>query len=619
MKRLPFALIALSLSIPVVACLNNAGEEDIASGENDLSQGARDACNFGFTEVDKAIVKAAGDAEASKLVLTSAVGITPGQKLLWGDFDGDGNKDFAQVTGAEQVQVYNGDGKGAFVKAKKAIKLPNIDGRKRTAIAIVASGDFDGDGKSDLAAIATSHAKDAATEADKDASRRGDVTILYGSTGDTSLEAPSTAPSLAEPITDWTYYHAAGDLDGDGKDDLVITTEKGEILAFGEANRTLKEVPSGLSGRSKRSLAFISPKTADKPAELVIATPTAINTITFDADRNPSPKKTAYKFPTKTSNWTSTDLDQNGENEIAILGSKGLSVIPVTATQAKSGATFEKVPGELIGSADLDGNKSSELLYKVDDSQLYAACGAGEHANEIVAAPLKVAYSKDVIVAGQVDLNNDGKADLVTLDISDEKATRGTVKVYLSSGPETPAPELSIFSVAGGTSDADAGAGADASATSDEDATTTDTDASAPDTDASTSDTDASAPDTDAGPKDAGTAKDAGSKDAGAKKDAGASKPDDADDDGSDEGDDDPPSDDEGTGTKNDKPSKRPTTKPSNGASTGSANVSILPKTQTADDGCSAAPGSHGLSSSAFGGLFAAMMLLGRRRRKNQA
>ena len=50
MKRLPFALIALSLSIPVVACLNNAGDEDVASGENDLSQGARDACNFGFAE-----------------------------------------------------------------------------------------------------------------------------------------------------------------------------------------------------------------------------------------------------------------------------------------------------------------------------------------------------------------------------------------------------------------------------------------------------------------------------------------------------------------------------------------------------------------------------------------
>lgn len=621
MKRLPFALIALSLSIPVVACLNNAGDEDVASGENDLSQGARDACNFGFAEVDKAVKNSATDDAAAQLKMTSVVGLTPGQKLLWGDFNGDGNKDFAQVQGAETIQVYKGDGKGAFVKSKTAKKLPNIADRKRSAIAIVASGDFDGDGKTDLVALATSKAKDA--PADDDSTQRGDVTILYGADGDNSLEAPKTIPSLADPITDWTYYHEAGDLDGDGKDDLVITTKKGEIVAFGNADRTLKAVPSGFDSTHARSLAFISPKTADKAASLVIATPNEIASITFDAtpEHKSTVKKMAYEFPANTSLWTGTDLDQNGANEISILGAQGLSVIPVTAEQ-KGATTFEGVPGVLVGSADFDGNKSSEILFKVNDDKLFAACGAGERANQIVAAPLKVAYGKNLIVAGQLDLNKDGKADLVTLDISSD-ASRGTVKVYLASGKEDPAPELQTFAAPGGTSSADAGTDSTVSTGTDSSAEASTTggdaavkDASAPKDASTTSDATA--------PKDASAPKDAG-KDSSTtvKKDAG-SKPDNAGDDDDDnetgdDDDDDAPGDGEGTGTKNDGPSKRPTTKPSNGATTGSSNVSIIPKPTATDDGCSTAPGSHGLSSSAFGGLFAAMMLLVRRRRNNKA
>lgn len=616
MKRLPFALVALSLSIPVVACLNNAADEEVASGENDLSQAAKDACNFAFTDVANPVVSDPAAAPGAPSIiknLTSSVGITPGQKMLWGDYDGDGNKDFAVVKGAEEIQVYNGKGDGTFVKSKSAKKLPNLPNRKRTAIAIVTSGDFDGDGKSDIVAIATS--KDSAAAADADAPTRGDLTILYGAKSDNSLEAPKDVPSLADPISEYTYYHVAGDLNGDGKDDLVITTMRGELVAMGGADRKLTATPTGFASTNVRSLAYITPKTADKPAALVLATPLEVATITFDATNKATVASMDYKFPTPSSGWQGTDLDQNAEKEITILSENGLDIIPVSSAQAKA-SSFKGVPGALIGSGDFDGNKSSELLIKVDDSKLFAACGAGERAGEIVASPIQVAYSKDVIVAGFLDLDKDGKADLVTLDISAE-ATRGTVKVYKSSGKQDPAPALQTFSGTGGGNPAvdagpavDANPGVDASAHAD---------SSTPAVDASAGH-DSGTPATDAGAKaDAGPKADAGAKpDAGPKKDAGT-KPDNAGDDDDDNGEEDPPGDDEGTGTKNDPPTKRPTTKPTNGATTGSSNVSIIPKPQATDDGCSAAPGSHGTSSSAFAGLFAAMMLLVRRRRNKKA
>ena len=51
LKRLPFALLAISFSVPVVACLNAASSEERAAGDaNMLSDADKSACNFGFAE-----------------------------------------------------------------------------------------------------------------------------------------------------------------------------------------------------------------------------------------------------------------------------------------------------------------------------------------------------------------------------------------------------------------------------------------------------------------------------------------------------------------------------------------------------------------------------------------
>ena len=149
----------------------------------------------------------------------------------------------------------------------------------------------------------------------------------------------------------------------------------------------------------------------------------------------------AYEFPANTSLWTGGPRPERRER-ISILGAQGLNVIPVTAEQ-KGATTFEGVPGVLVGSADFDGNKSRRILFKVNDDKLFAACGAGERANRIVAAPLRSHTARTSSSPGQLDLNKDGKTDLVTLDISSDASRHGEGLPRL--GQEDPAPELRTF------------------------------------------------------------------------------------------------------------------------------------------------------------------------------
>ena len=629
MKRLPFALIALAFSIPAVACLNNASDDGAASSSNDLTdlpKEAKDACSFKFTEVENPVGKQG--ANPAKLELGPVGAGTSGERLLWADYNHDGVQDFMVaapiVNGEGRFRVYLGkkdaDGKFAGFTKTRVKSLPPISNRVYTAVSLLTAGDFDGDKMQDAVVLQTTTAKDGSDA-------RDEIAVLYGNNeGDSAHSALTNAGKLPklEPLTATSYYQMAGDLDGDGKDDLVYTTLKGETVAFGAARGDVlvadKAIP--LEHDFKRSLAFIQPKQGDGPGRnLLIASapdaktgaPSTLKSVSFDAQHNATVTSLDAQFPEDGSRWLGTPLTDKSTGDIAILAADGLRIVPVTPTQERSTNTYAGMPGYLIGAADFNGDNNKEILYAASTTALAAACGSGSNASSIVSTPLAIPFSDTLSLAGYVDLDGDGKADIVTLDITPEGAAadpaaadavspRGTLRVFLSAGKEDAPSPLTEFTLASSTVTPDAG--------TDTGTTTNDTDAGA---DTGTTEVDAGA-DTGTTEVDSGVdAGDAGKKDP-PKKDPPKAQPtgDDDDDDGSSEG----PPDGEGSGTKTDKPSKKPTTKPT---STGGATVTTIPKLQTADDGCSTAPGSHGVSSSAFGGLFAAMMLLVRRRRNKRA
>ena len=174
----------------------------------------------------------ATDDAAAQLKDDGVVGLTPGQKAPLGRLQRRQEQDFAQVQGAETIRSTRGDGKGAFVKSKTA-KAPNIADRKRSAIAIVASGDFDGDSR-------PTSSRSRPRRRGRSGGRRQHARRRHDPLRCGRRQRARGAEDV--PLAGGSHHRLdllsrAGDLGGDGKDDLVITTKKGEIVAFGNADR----------------------------------------------------------------------------------------------------------------------------------------------------------------------------------------------------------------------------------------------------------------------------------------------------------------------------------------------------------------------------------------------
>ena len=425
-----------------------------------------------------------GDGTFGSPTLVSSLTVSP-ITMVAGDFNKDGNLDIAALGssgGTGVLAIFLGDGAGGFT-TDASYTLGNFGAAGWTSAQALAAADMNRDGKLDLVAINSSdqtvsvlfgkgdgtfrspvtssvtngpvlYPNDLAV-ADMNADGKLDLVISGNGTGGSYVSVmlgkgngAFQTPLLAASGYNgpWSYANgvAVGDLNGDGKPDVVVATAPGATVMLGNGDGTLQtavNVPMPSGYYAYADMAALSDLNHDHKLDIVLSlaaiegggTSDAATLAVFlgngDGTFQPAQGYTTQAWP---SSIVLADFNGDGATDAAI-GSTGTD-FGMTVLFGNNDGTFQA--GASYGyeqdftqgfvSADFNGDGSPDIALGRNDGTIDVFLGNTHGA--LSAIPVATTIGSGAYVVGTspagnatlaasglvaADLNGDGKTDLV--------------------------------------------------------------------------------------------------------------------------------------------------------------------------------------------------------------
>jgi len=393
---------------------------------------------LGVSTLSLSLLESSGYINGSEFATTTSVAV--------GDFNRDGKPDLAVVsqvgTTGNIVGVLLGNGDGTFQN-----QVGYAVGNTPQSVAV---GDFNGDGKLDLVVTNTAD---------------GTISVLLGN-GDGTFQNQVTYVTGKGP-----YSVAVGDFNGDGKLDLVVTNTDLAVanapgavnVLLGNGNGTFQNQVTYATGNNPLSVA-VGDFNGDGKLDLVVANYdafTSTNTVSVLLGNGDGTFQNQVTYATTAESISVAVGDFNGDGKPDLAVASGA----VNVLLGNGDGTFQNQVTYSTGDsaysvvvADFDGDGKLDLaVANGDDNTVSVLRGNGDGTFQN-----RVAYFAGLFVGPMAvgDFNGDGNPDLTTLNFRYSEAAG---YVLLNQVTQTAKATLSNLSVPGtGTHAVDASYAGDA-------------------------------------------------------------------------------------------------------------------------------------------------------------
>lgn len=315
-----------------------------------------------------------------------------------GDFDGNGRPDLAVVSASGTVRILLNGG-GTFTEA-----APVEAGEKPAQVAVL---DIDHDGTLDLAVLNTGS---------------GTVTLRYGDGHGGFRSTPLIFPTGKSPVA-----VAVADYDGDGKLDIASADagSDGVSVILGTGTRRFLPAQRFAAGREPRGITARDLDRDGKP-DLIVANAASNDVSVLNGDGHGSfAAARSFAAGAGPSAVTVSDVDGDGRPDLIVAnaGSDDVSVLLGTEAGAFGSARqfgAGKTPRAVVA-LDLNGDLRPDLAvanFGSDDVSVLLNQGAGRFADEVRAAADLGPVGLDA-----ADVNGDGYPDLVVANAASNNAS----------------------------------------------------------------------------------------------------------------------------------------------------------------------------------------------------